>query len=151
MSRSSANADFAVTLRNLRAARDLSREDLAKKASISRNTLYLIEEVKANVRVVTICKLARALEMHPCAFFEKGTADSPAPNCSCEDLPDVVAQAVTRLRIELELSQNELTKRADLPRGYVGQIERLRPDITLEVLARIATALKSPLSEFFKG
>lgn len=146
MSQPSANEDFAASLLTFRTDRNLSREDLAKKASISRNTLYLIEEVKTNVRLLTMCRLATALKIHPCQFFSSARNGCLAPTrYAGSNLPAIVARNIKQLREQRGLSQNELTKLAQLPRGYISEIERSQPDLTLDVLSRIAAALDVPV------
>ncbi len=50
---------------------------------------------------------------------------------------------VRRKREDLDLSQEELAEQADLNTSYMGSIERGERNIGLEVLYRIARALKT--------
>jgi transcriptional regulator with XRE-family HTH domain len=52
-----------------------------------------------------------------------------------------VSENVRALRISARLSQEELAHRAGLDRTYVSQVERMRRNMTIVVLARIAVAL----------
>ncbi|MGU7785034.1 helix-turn-helix domain-containing protein [Burkholderia sp. PU8-34] len=134
-----ANDKFAARLREMRTEQSMSREMLAEKASISRNTLYLVEEGKTNVRLLTIRKLASALDVHPSAFFDDG--DRSLNGCSPDDFTLLVSTNIKALRQKHGWSQNELSKRSQLPKGYVSQIERRHPDLTLPVMENIAASL----------
>jgi transcriptional regulator with XRE-family HTH domain len=79
------------------------------------------------------------LDVHPCRFF--GGTNLPPLTYDLEGFPKLVCENIRALREKHEYSQNELTTRASLPRGYVAQIERKRPDLTLGVLEAIANAL----------
>jgi transcriptional regulator with XRE-family HTH domain len=54
---------------------------------------------------------------------------------------DVVAEAVRRARKASGLSQEDLALEAGLDRTYISQVERGKRNVTIVVLARIATAL----------
>lgn len=58
------------------------------------------------------------------------------------DLVNVFAQNVRRIRIELNLSQEELAERAGVHRTYVGMLERGEKNVTIYNIERIANALK---------
>ena len=53
----------------------------------------------------------------------------------------VVADNVRALRKAAELSQEELAHEAGVDRTYISQVERRRRNVTIVVLAKIATAL----------
>jgi len=46
-----------------------------------------------------------------------------------------------RLRIEADLTQDELAKKAEMDRGYYQHIEAGRKNVTLETVERLAKAL----------
>ena len=56
---------------------------------------------------------------------------------------DVVAQTVRKARKAAGLSQEELGFEAGLDRTYISQVERGKRNVTIVVLARLATALKT--------
>ena len=56
---------------------------------------------------------------------------------------------VRRLRKERNLSQEELSFRANLHRTYIGMIERAEKNITLVNIEKIAKALNVELKELF--
>lgn len=58
-----------------------------------------------------------------------------------EDLPDILAANIRRLRRERGLSQEELAHRSGIDRSYVGQIERARHKATVVTLGKVAKAL----------
>ncbi|WP_050421665.1 helix-turn-helix domain-containing protein [Bradyrhizobium tropiciagri] len=53
----------------------------------------------------------------------------------------VVADNVRALRKAAELSQEELAHEAGVDRTYISQVERRQRNVTIVVLAKIATAL----------
>jgi transcriptional regulator with XRE-family HTH domain len=66
-----------------------------------------------------------------------------------DELPRTVGRRVRTLRLELEISQEELAARAGLHRNYVGSVERGERDIGIMALGRLAAALGVSLAEFF--
>lgn len=54
----------------------------------------------------------------------------------------VIADNVRNLRKAAELSQEELADEAGVDRTYISQVERGQRNITVSVLAKIASALK---------
>lgn len=58
-------------------------------------------------------------------------------------------QRVRHLRKEKNLSQEELSFKADLHRTYIGMIERAEKNITLVNIEKIAKALNVDLKELF--
>ncbi len=56
-------------------------------------------------------------------------------------------ERVRELRKERELSQEELSYKADLHRTYIGMIERAEKNITLLNISKIARALDVSISE----
>lgn len=58
-------------------------------------------------------------------------------------------QCVRQLRKERNLSQEELSFKADLHRTYIGMIERAEKNITLVNIEKIAKALRVDIKELF--
>lgn len=58
-------------------------------------------------------------------------------------------ERVRQLRKEKNLSQEELSFRANLHRTYIGMIERAEKNITLANIEKIAKALNVELKELF--
>lgn len=58
---------------------------------------------------------------------------------------------VRQLRKEINLSQEELSFKADLHRTYIGMIERAEKNITLVNIEKIAKALNVDIKELFNG
>ncbi|MBI5388207.1 MAG: helix-turn-helix transcriptional regulator [Verrucomicrobia bacterium] len=59
-----------------------------------------------------------------------------------------------RIRIERKnagLSQEQLAEKADLNRNYVGEIERAEKKVTVEVLWKIAKALRVRVRDLVEG
>jgi transcriptional regulator with XRE-family HTH domain len=54
-----------------------------------------------------------------------------------------------RLRLEKDWTQEELAKRADLHRTYIGSIERYERNVSLLNIERIAKALEVNIKDFF--
>ena len=62
----------------------------------------------------------------------------------------VVARNIRRLRVGRRLSQEALAVDAGIDRTYVGRLERGRENPTVAILEKLAIALDSEISEFFK-
>lgn len=60
-------------------------------------------------------------------------------------------QSVRQLRKEKNLSQEDLSFKADLHRTYIGMIERAEKNITLVNIEKIAKALNVDIKELFNG
>jgi transcriptional regulator with XRE-family HTH domain len=54
---------------------------------------------------------------------------------------EIVAANVRRARKQAGLSQEQLAREAGVDRTYVSQVERRKRNVTITVLARLATAL----------
>lgn len=59
-------------------------------------------------------------------------------------------QAVRKIRLEQEISQEELADRCGLHRTYISDIELGKRNLSLENIERIAVSLNKSLSEFFR-
>ncbi|MDR1748331.1 MAG: helix-turn-helix transcriptional regulator [Spirochaetaceae bacterium] len=55
-----------------------------------------------------------------------------------------------KLRIEHNLSQEELADKAGLHRTYIGSVERGERNITIDVMEKICNALEVPITDLFK-
>jgi transcriptional regulator with XRE-family HTH domain len=67
------------------------------------------------------------------------------------DIVKVVAENVRALRKTAGLSQEELAHQAGLDRTYISQVERMRRNVTIVVLARIAHALQTSPEKLLAG
>ena len=65
------------------------------------------------------------------------------------NLRDRVALNIQDLRRSRGLSQEELAHRANVSRGYMGKVENARFAASLDLLERIARALKVDPAELF--
>lgn len=65
-------------------------------------------------------------------------------------LPKVLGKKIQKRRKDVGLTQEELGERVGISRAYMGYIEQGRYAPSLEVLEKIARALKSPIGFFFK-
>ena len=54
-------------------------------------------------------------------------------------------------RLKKKMSQEELAEKAGVHRTYIGMIERAEKNITLKNIEKISLALKTSLSDLFKG
>lgn len=59
-----------------------------------------------------------------------------------EDLPEILALNVRRLRRARGITQEELAHRASMDRSYLGGIERAEHKATVTTIGRLATALR---------
>ncbi len=66
------------------------------------------------------------------------------------NLPKIIGQRLRNYRVQQKLSQEKLAERAGCHPTYIGQIERGEKNATIESIAKIAAALKIPLSELFE-
>jgi DNA-binding XRE family transcriptional regulator len=64
-------------------------------------------------------------------------------------LPKVLGKKIQKQRNVLGYTQEELGDKVGISRAYMGYIEQGRYAPSLEVLEKIAKALKSPISDFF--
>jgi DNA-binding XRE family transcriptional regulator len=65
-------------------------------------------------------------------------------------LPKVLGKKIQKRRKELDLTQEDVADKVGISRAYMGYIEQGRYAPSLEVLEKVAKALKSPISDFFK-
>ncbi|MEX0595103.1 MAG: helix-turn-helix transcriptional regulator [Candidatus Paceibacterota bacterium] len=66
-----------------------------------------------------------------------------------KDILVIFGNRVRSLRKEQNLSQEELSFKADLHRTYIGMIERAEKNITLVNIEKIANALNVDIKELF--
>jgi len=67
-----------------------------------------------------------------------------------DNVNKAIAQTISKLRHEANISQEELADRAGIHRTYVSQIERSLKSPTLQVLMKIAKALNTSASGIIK-
>lgn len=68
-----------------------------------------------------------------------------------KEILTVFGARVRELRLEKNLSQEELAHLANLHRTYIGMIERAEKNITLLNIEKIAKALETSLSDLLNG
>jgi DNA-binding XRE family transcriptional regulator len=61
-----------------------------------------------------------------------------------------LAEAIRFYRKRLKITQEQLGELADLNSKYIGEVERCEKTISVDALARVATALKVDLTVFFQ-
>ena len=66
------------------------------------------------------------------------------------DGKELLAWNVRRLRVEQGLSQERLAADASVDRAYLGGMERMQINPTLEVIERVANVLNVELAELFR-
>jgi transcriptional regulator with XRE-family HTH domain len=131
---------FARSLKAFRIARGLSGDALARLAEVGRNTPLNIEKGASNVLLETIARFSAALQVDPCAFLTE--AEFPAPTDErLNKLRVDLAANVKTIRAMRGLSQDTLTERARLHRGYVWQLESAQTNPSLDSLEKIAGVL----------
>lgn len=64
---------------------------------------------------------------------------------------EVFGASVRQLRLERNLSQEELASLAGLHRTYIGMVERAEKNLTLTSIAKIARALGVPARDLLEG
>ena len=65
------------------------------------------------------------------------------------DLRDIFATNLRRLRHERGMSQDELAYEADVSRSFLSQIEKGKFYVGLEIIGKLATALRCDPADFF--
>jgi transcriptional regulator with XRE-family HTH domain len=60
---------------------------------------------------------------------------------------DIIAQNVVRLRKEKKFSQEALAEACNLSARYIGDIERKKANITVDILEKLTIALKCTVEE----
>ena len=65
-------------------------------------------------------------------------------------LPKVLSKKIRKVRREQKLTQEEVAHKVGVSRVYMGYIEQGRYVPSLELLDKIARALKTPLNELVK-
>ena len=61
----------------------------------------------------------------------------------------VIGEKIRRLRMELQLTQEELADRAELTKGYISQVERDLASPSIATLVDLLEALGTTIGEFF--
>ena len=64
-------------------------------------------------------------------------------------LPRVLGKKIQKRRKQLELTQEDVADKVGISRAYMGYIEQGRYAPSLEVLEKVAKALKSSPKDFF--
>ena len=64
---------------------------------------------------------------------------------------NILALNIRRLRGDRGISQEELADLAGLHRTYVGSIERSERNVSIDNIAKLATALRVDISDLMKG
>ena len=64
-------------------------------------------------------------------------------------LPKALGKIIQRRRKELKLTQEELAEKIGISRVYMGFVEQGRYAPSVEVIEKLARALRVPLSELF--
>ena len=64
-------------------------------------------------------------------------------------LPKALGKRVQRVRKNAGLTQEELAEKVGISRAYMGYIERGRYSASLEVIEKVARALKVKMSDLF--
>jgi transcriptional regulator with XRE-family HTH domain len=159
---------FGATLRQYRQQRRLSQPALAASTGIRRAYISQIETGKRNIAVLTLLRLARALNI-PAAWLLAGldTYATLAPPVGCDPLPHrgtrdagltqddmpytrpndqtrllpLLGATIRQARQSQRLSQPALAARTGLSFGYISAIELGQRNLSVLSLVRIADAL----------
>jgi transcriptional regulator with XRE-family HTH domain len=62
---------------------------------------------------------------------------------------EIIGEAVFKYRQKAKISQEFLAEKADVHPNYIGRIERGECSATIEILLKIAEALRVPLYKLF--
>lgn len=148
----SARERLSASVRLLRTKKGISGDQFARDVGISRNTLFLIENKAANASLGTIERLSRVLEIEPASLFDdcsklRKRGDDPALRRGLARRPhgylrELAALNIARYRQQRGLTQQALVHVAGLADGYISLIERTAPDLGLDMLEKLALALR---------
>ncbi|WP_422446541.1 helix-turn-helix domain-containing protein [Thermoanaerobacterium sp. DL9XJH110] len=120
-------------IRDFRRKRNLSLQELARRAGLSVSYLSEIERGKKQPSLETIDKLATALNISREGFFER--PDAPAPR------PVALGDKISLLRREKKMTLAQLAEKAGISGAYLCHIETGRAMPSLSTLKSIAAAL----------
>jgi transcriptional regulator with XRE-family HTH domain len=67
-----------------------------------------------------------------------------------KDILDIVAKNIKTLRLDKDLSQEELADKANLHRTYISLLERKKKNVSIKILEKIANALEVEISDLIK-
>ena len=67
-----------------------------------------------------------------------------------DDLRDLFATNLRRLRHERGLSQDDLAAEAEMSRSYLSQIETGKFHVSLKIIGKLAAVLRAEPTEFFR-
>lgn len=70
---------------------------------------------------------------------------------SYDEIPIAFGRRVRQLRLDMDISQEELAARCHLDRTYISSVERGQRNVSLKNIAAIASALNISLSKLFEG
>ena len=68
-----------------------------------------------------------------------------------DDLRDLFASNLRRIRHERGMSQDDLAAEAEISRSYLSQIEKGKFHVSLKIIAKLATVLRVEPAEFLRG
>jgi len=157
-------------LRECRVARGLSQSQLAPLVGSDRAGVSDLERGVANPSLAVLLRMAEGLSVSPSQIAGRaetvpsarsGSPNAPIPRPS--NLPgrepnqrdrsilslERFGQAVSAVRRDRHLTQDQLAKRLGAHRAFISAIERGRRNPTLGSLLRLAEALDEPLSRLF--
>ena len=67
-----------------------------------------------------------------------------------EKIDTALANVLRKLREKKDISQEELSFRAELHRTYISQLERVLKSVTVKTLVRITDVLEIDIDDFMK-
>ena len=67
-----------------------------------------------------------------------------------KDILEIVAKNIKTLRLDKNLSQEELANKANLHRTYISLLERKKKNVSIRILEKIADALEVEISDLIK-
>ncbi len=76
--------------------------------------------------------------------------DPTQANTADSKLEKDIGEAIVMLRRQAHMTQEDLAGAAEIDRSYLSEIENGRKNISIRVLDKIARALKTDITDFFK-
>lgn len=120
-------------IRSFRKKRNMSLQELARRAELSVSYLSEIERGKKQPTLETIDKLASALNVSKEGFFSLNDTQAPGPT--------TLGEKITLIRQKKGISQADLAEKAGISAAYLCHIEKGKVLPAVSTLRAIARAL----------
>ena len=133
----------SLAVRSLRKEKKLSQRRLSWAAGVSEDTIYLLEFRRTSQKLVTLEKIAKALNTTVEGLIVKGKElHEPVPKTARQ----ILSENVKEYRKVASLSQEMLAYRSGVSVQTVVKVEAARTSATIDTIWNIAATLGIPAS-----